>query len=152
MGYDVSIQMPDFDGMIEEIRFEEIDIVAFAEIIIDGMTSRILEGVTAEGEALDENSLGWVAQKLREGRFTAPLQYTGGLRDANAGAYVIAFNGETATIELAGNYRQIHVDLINISNRTGKNYKDWFGINQEDIDIIMEEAAEIIKEKLRRLF
>jgi hypothetical protein len=143
------ITMPDFGAIADLVKFEEADYVLFAKIIVDGITSRILAGVTADGEALDENSLGWIAQKLREGRFTGPLQYTGGLREART--YQVAFDGELATIELIGSYKRIHIDLNEISDRTGKNYSAWFGIAAEDIGYIMAEAELILAEKLRQV-
>src|SRR6185369_15666141 len=88
------------------------------------------EGVTADGQPLSQNSMWWIAQKLREGRPTNPLWYTGGL--SRPETYEIRISPNRITIQLRADYEQIHIDLIQISQRTGKNYKDWFGISKSE--------------------
>jgi hypothetical protein len=99
---------------------------------------------------LAENSSRWRAQKEREGRPTSPLQYKGGLR--NPSYYDVIVENDVIIISLIPSYRQIHLDLIEISEATGKNYKDWFGIAVTDIKMIVKEFKKMIGEILEEFF
>ena len=138
-----------WDNIFDKMIFNHNEIKHLASMIIEGMTDRIINQITADGRPLDANSASWQAQKQEEGKGVQTLIYTGGLKDVST--YQIKINDEKVSIELEPGYRDIHLNLIEISEATGKNYKDWFGIAPIDIEIIMDEARYIIQEKLRLL-
>jgi hypothetical protein len=145
-----NIQLPNFELLEAQNIISENDYVAMARIIVKGITSRIRDKeITAEGQPLDENSIAWQRQKLRKGRSTRPLQYRGVLREPSS--YQLVFEENTASITLIPSETQIHLDLIDISLKTGKNYADWFGIHEDDIKEMEQEITNIIAEKLSRV-
>ena len=139
----------DWDQIVNSLIFDDNDFILMAKIVVKGITDRILDGRTANEESLDENSPMWLAKKMREGRNTAPLQYTGELSKSHS--YNLVITERNVMIELLPSKRQLHLDLIDISERTGKNYKDFFAMSSGDIIAIMALAEEILADKLSNL-
>lgn len=141
----------DWDSFIKKIMFTKKELEAIGEFIINGITQRVLTGVTADNETLDENSRRWIAQKLREGRPTSPLQYKGGI--INKDSYIITILEDGfIRIEMIPSYRDIHLELIEISEVTGKNYRDWFGISDKDKEAIREILTNVITDRIEQFF
>lgn len=139
---------PDFEEIERALKINEYDMAALAELIVDGMIERIKAQQTADGEILSENSKWWAGVKLRQGYPTSPLQYKGGL--IRHDTYQLTMEGGSMMIQLIPSYREIHLDLIEISETTGKNYKDWFGIAEEDMEVVEAELKRILTTKLVR--
>jgi len=122
-----------------EIGFEVI------QHIVDG----IIEQVTYKGQPLDINSKRRLSQKMRLGRPLKSLIFTGHL--SNKSSYEVNLKQGSLSITLEEGYQPVHLDLINISAKTGKNYKDFFGVSKEAWDEVMKLATEMLVEKLKGL-
>jgi hypothetical protein len=142
-------ETPDWDALFEKLKFTEREYIRLIKVIVNGMIDRIKNQETSLGEPLDENSPRWIATKMNLNAPPNPLQFTGGLTEG--GTYQLEFDENNAYITLIPSYREIHLDLIEISERTGKNYRDWFGIHEDDVEIIMEIAKEFLNRKIREL-
>lgn len=141
----------DIENIMDRLAFTEAEYIRLAEVIVKGMCERIRnDQITADGEPIDENSTSWAAFKENTnapGR--TPLWYKGGLSTPTT--YEIIWDGEGFTIQLEPGYEDIHLNLIEISEQAGKNYSDWFGIHEDDIEIIMALARAILNSKLERM-
>jgi hypothetical protein len=142
-------QTPNWDNLIAELQFTDAEKVRFVEVIITGIIDRVKNQKTALGEVLSENSPRWSVTKRNLGKPQLPLQFTGGL--TRESTYQLEVTDTGAYIVLIPSYRQIHLDLIEISEATGKNYEDWFGIHEDDIDDVMFVMERIIEQKLGAL-
>lgn len=148
MGYRVTGEI-DWDGMLQELTYTTEDLFELGEIIINGIVDGILDQTTPKGEPLDQGSRRTLAKKLREGKPLLSLQDTGKLR--NPATYRITKTPNSIIIHLEPAYRDVHLDLIAISEKTGKNYRDFFDISQETADKLMKKAEMILEQKLERI-
>lgn len=134
----------------DAMAFVEDDLRTLATVVVKGMIERIRQGVNPEYDDLDENSPRWIDYKVRRGYPDRPLQYTGGLTTEDT--YQLRFiSDREVIIELGGRYHQIHLNLIKISEQTGKNYSSWFGFNDNDIENVQITLQQIIEDKIRDL-
>jgi hypothetical protein len=53
-------------------------------------------------------------------------------------------------IQLNPEMKEIHRELIELSNETGKRYDLFFGVNEEDAQDVQDSAWLLQQEKLRR--
>lgn len=138
----------DWNLVAKQIEFDKADMKKIGKFLIRRMTNRVLKQLTATGRPLDRNSERWIAQKLRVGAPTLPLQYRGGIR--NPSFYEVeVLSKDTLRIRMIPSYRDIHLDLVDISEQTGKNYKDWFGIGASDIPLVVDIITETLMHRLK---
>ena len=148
MGMTITGSGIDEQEIIDALALDEFDMISFGEIIIQEIVTNILNQKTADGRPLSLNSRSWQAKKLRESRLPWPLQYTGKL--AQESTFRIEREGENLIVVLEPDYRDIHLNLIEISEKTGKNYQDFFGITETAGKKIEKEFSQIIEAKLLR--
>jgi hypothetical protein len=146
----ITIKGPNWDAIAQAAVLTKQDYVKLAGIIVGGIIDRIRNSqTTANGRPLSKNSKWWTAQKLREGKYTNTLMYTGQISQAQT--YNLRFEEQKCYIELLPSKLELHLKLIEISDKTGKNYRDWFGASQQDLTEIMETVSEILETKFEAL-
>jgi hypothetical protein len=151
MSTQFNFQNIDWNSISSQVDFSKEDLQRVGKFLVRRMTSRVMRQLTATGRPLDQNSVRWLSQKLREGKPTLPLQYTGGIR--NPSFYEVEIlPGNIMRIQMIPSYRNIHLDLVDISEETGKNYRDWFGIGAEDVPLVVDIITETIMARLQELF
>lgn len=150
MSAEITFHNVDWDELLDELLLKKKDLEKIAKMIIRRISRRVVKGETATGRPLDQNSPAWKAQKLREGKPILPLQYQGGIR--NPDFYDFTIKDDIITIKMIPSYRDIHLDLVDISERTGKNYRDWFGIHERDHAVVAQAIAETIHDKMVDFF
>ncbi len=132
-----------WDSIMKSGTLKIDDFMVIGDIVIKGIIYRIISGKVASGQALNQNSPFWKAFKENNDFLTQPLQMTGGLTQEKT--YRLRMKQEGHLIlELKPHYHDIHFDLNEISRKTGKNYSEFFGMSEKDIEEILEYAFEAV--------
>ena len=92
---------------------------------------------TVFGETLDPNSPGWHEFKLEDGFVGRPLVMTGAMTEKNAWKVKINQKSGTITLTLDSQHHKKWDTIINIAEKTGRNWDEAWGIGEEEFKHVM---------------
>jgi hypothetical protein len=132
-----------------ELEFTPAEHYRLAEIIPQKIIQRILDQVDANEDPLPINSERWLRIKRRLGAPQQSLRFQDRLSNISYWEIKITDYG-MMEIQLNPEMKEIHRELIELSNETGKRYDLFFGVNEEDAQDVQDSAWLLQQEKLRR--